>query len=241
MGFLLASISLFAQEEQVESDTTKQKVKKKFKLFGKKKKKQKGADSLSLQIEEEILPVFRYDSLTMADLSKKELREFKSKRLAIHKKLKSPSKAALLSGILPGLGQIYNRKYWKVPIVAAGFGFLGYTIGVFNDRYIESRDNLFFATDNNDDTQVDIRFFFFTDENLRRRRDNARRDRDYYIILSALAYGLVVADAAVDGHLNRFDVTDDLSMTVKPTLIPMSQFNAGNKLAPGLSVVLTLK
>ncbi len=230
------SASLWAQETQSESDSTK--VKKKFQLF--KKKKIKAVDSVSLSgnitADISIIPA---DSVR--SLSKKELRQLNYK-LAIRQKLKSPSKAALLSGILPGLGQIYNRKYWKVPLVAAGFGYFGYTISLFNERYIESRDNLFFLTDRNEETQVDIRFIFFTDDNLRRRRDTARRDRDYNIILSALFYGLVVADAAVDGHLNKFDVSNDLSMTIKPAFIPLNSTNNRNSpFAPGLSIVLTLK
>ncbi len=161
----------------------------------------------------------------------------------IKKRLGDPSRAALLSAALPGAGQIYNKKAWKAPLVWGLLGTLGYTVNLFHNEYIDARDNLFFLTDGNSDTQVSVRFLFFSEENLRRRRDKMRRDRDYYIIMSALAYGLVLADASVDAHLNRFDVSDNLALSISPSvqavpsLLPLSSL----RFAPGLSVALTLR
>lgn len=153
----------------------------------------------------------------------------------IKKTLRPPSKAALLSTILPGLGQIYNRKIWKVPIIYGLFGVLAYTVNTYHKHYAEARDNLFFLTDKDPKTIVHPKFFYYTADNLRRRRDQMRRDRDYYLIISMLTYGLVVADAAVDGHLNRFDVSDDLSFRCRPTIIPLGRESYPG--IPGLLVV----
>ncbi len=180
---------------------------------------------------------------TLTDSVSKVAKPQKNYQLKIKKQLGKPSKAALLSGIFPGMGQVYNGKYWKVPIALAGVGFLGYTVGFYHTRYIEARDNLFFLTDGNEETQVDFQFIFFTEDNLRRRRDRARRDRDYYIILTALAYGLVVADAAVDGHLNQFDVSDDLSLALRPSILPLPTLTqtAPSVGIPALSLTLTIR
>ncbi len=117
-------------------------------------------------------------------------------------KSKEPSTAALLSAALPGLGQIYNKKYWKLPIVYGGAFALGYGIDWNNDRYNEVRNALFAVrTDNKD---PDNPLHNISESVLSRETDSFRRDRDFLIIGSILAYLIVIVDSYVDAHLRDF-------------------------------------
>lgn len=135
--------------------------------------------------------------------------------------LKDPLKAAMYSTVLPGLGQAYNGRYWEIPIIAGGLFALGSIIQFNHVRYIDSRNGLVYKVDDNPNTKpedVDPRFVNATAENLSRRMDFYRRNRDLTIIISVLFYGLVVADAAVFAHLHAFDVGDDVSAYVLPQM-----------------------
>ncbi|MGB0522730.1 MAG: DUF5683 domain-containing protein [Flammeovirgaceae bacterium] len=140
-----------------------------------------------------------------------------------------PTKAALLSAVLPGLGQVYNKKYWKLPIVYGGAVAFGAVIRFNQNQYTEFKNELIRQTDNDPST---VPISSFSQTSLRSIRDNARRNRDYSIILSILFYGLNIADAAVDAHLKDFDIDDDLSMQVLPTLLPTPE----GKPIPGLAL-----
>lgn len=150
----------------------------------------------------------------------------------------SPRKAALLSAAFPGLGQVYNRKYWKVPIVYAGIATFGYFLHShqtnyvnFSDTYRERLAGKSRYQDPND------RYPNIKDEGLQLRTDFYRRNRDFTIILSALFYGLIITDAMVDAHLAEFNVKDDVALKVQPTIIPTS----GSTASAGLSFRLSLK
>ncbi len=156
------------------------------------------------------------------------------------KKIFSPRVAAIRSAILPGLGQAYNRKYWKMPIV---LGALGATAYVFNFnlkeykrvgyayRVLIQRDTAGFAN-------VDEDLLPFVTANasnsLRNYRNQKRRDIDYSVLVFILLWGLNVVDATVDAHLKGFDVSDNLSFRIKPG------YNAASN-TTGLSVVLHIK
>jgi hypothetical protein len=143
----------------------------------------------------------------------------------------SPRKAALYSAALPGLGQIYNKKYWKVPIIYGGLGIMGYLIVLNNDRYqvLRQASN---AEESGRRDQNPLAGFQIQQYEQRNRLeqlvDNFRRDRDYTIILTAALYGLNIMDAIVDAHLIEFDVNPDLSFNLEPT--------AGSRLAYNHSV-----
>ena len=140
----------------------------------------------------------------------------------------SPRRAALYSAVLPGLGQIYNKKYWKVPIIYGGFMIMGYLVVWNNDQYQVFR-RASIAEESSQPEQNP-----FVDKNsspyqgigttqLSNIVDQARRNRDYTIILTAALYGLNIMDAIVDAHLIEFDVNPDLSFNLEPT--------AGSRLA----------
>lgn len=146
----------------------------------------------------------------------------------------SPRKATIYSAILPGLGQAYNKKYWKIPLIYIGFGTIGYFINWNNENYQLFKVGYQHLTDGNPETQdylkieavrrinydVDNPTDFNNLKNaLSRRQDYYRRNRDLLIISFVGFYGLNIIDASVDAHLFDFDIGDDLTMNWQPSMI----------------------
>jgi len=134
----------------------------------------------------------------------------------------NPGKAALRSAVIPGWGQVYNRKYWKVPIIYAA---LGITAGVFFynlNTYQDTRDayTIKYTMDTARYDEIPDYLQPISTESLRYYRDSYRQAMDYSILVFILLWGLNVVDAAVDAHLKSFDVSPDLSMRFKPYLSP---------------------
>mgnify|MGYP005840927693 CR=1 FL=1 len=147
----------------------------------------------------------------------------------------SPKKATYLSLALPGLGQAYNKKYWKIPLVYALIG-VPLVIGIDQQsKFNDFKDALGKRLDDDPNTIDDQYDGRFTDQNLRSLIDFHRRNRDIFFILTAVAYALNVVDAAVDAHFYDFNVSDDLSINFKPT-IQFQPFE--RRLAPALSLSL---
>ena len=140
-------------------------------------------------------------------------------------------KATIMSACLPGLGQIYNRKYWKAPIIYAALGGLVYW-GIDNqNKYQYYSDNLRLeaATGSNNTP--------YNQDQLTVLKNQNKKYRDYAIMGSALVYLLNVVDANVDAHLKTFDVSNDLSLHIKP----YSDFGYRNTIHSGLTFQLTFK
>lgn len=133
----------------------------------------------------------------------------------------SPRKASLYSTMLPGLGQAYNRKYWKIPVVYGLGAYTVYAAMANHNIYAGYRDAYRIRTDG-DPATLDEYEGLETDFTLQQRRDEFRRDRDYFWILTGVVYVLNIVDAAVDAHLFYFDVSDKLSMQFLP---PSGGFN----------------
>lgn len=144
----------------------------------------------------------------------------------------SAKKASRLSAMLPGLGQAYNKKYWKIPVIYGALGTSTYFIIKNNRDYQKYRNAYIARTDNDSTTFTSIKY---TTENIRLRRDYFRRNMELSIIITAGIYVLNIVDAAVDAHLFYFDVSDDLSMRIEPQVnmnaIRPGQFNGGLKLS----------
>jgi hypothetical protein len=143
----------------------------------------------------------------------------------------SPKKAAIYSACLPGLGQVYNKKYWKVPIIYAGFAGLGYGF-YFNHREFKTYRNALRYRYDDDPATID-NFPQYNDDNLVTLKNFYQRYRDLTVVGMVALYTLNVVDAAVDAHLFTFDVSDDLSMRIQPTM--MMEFT------PGIRCGLTIK
>lgn len=141
-------------------------------------------------------------------------------------KTRDPSKAALLSAALPGLGQIYNKKYWKLPIVYGGAYALGWGINWNHDNYIEVREALFAVR--NGTIDPDNPLHSVSESTLERESDNFRRDRDFLIIASIAAYFIVIIDAYVDAHLRDFPLGKETSWNLSPAIRDdYGQFSSG--------------
>lgn len=149
----------------------------------------------------------------------------------------SPKKATLLSTFLPGAGQFYNRKYWKMPIIYAGLGTSIYFIASNNHYYNDFRTAYIQRTDENPLT-IDPYEGQYNESNLKDIRDYYRRNMELSVIATTAIYLLNIVDAAVDAHLYEFSVDDDLSIRIQPTLIPIQGF--GSFPATGFTVTLNL-
>jgi hypothetical protein len=136
----------------------------------------------------------------------------------------SPKKAALMSAVLPGLGQAYNKKYWKIPIVYGGLGALGYFI-TFNASQYNVYRNAYLAKIDDDPNTIDI-YPNASEEGILAVINQYRRTRDMLIAGAVLVYALNIIDASVDAHLFEFDVSNDLSLKIEPIIAP--DFSTGS-------------
>jgi Family of unknown function (DUF5683) len=155
---------------------------------------------------------------------------------SVTKKKYNPKVAALRSAVLPGWGQAYNKKYWKIPIV---YGALGTTAGVFFynlKTYKLLRKAVIYRSDKDtsNDRLIDPSLINLSTEALRSYRNEYRQNIDYSVLVFLLFWGLNVVDATVDAHLKAFDVSPDLSMKIVPGL---NSINNG----PGISFVFFFK
>lgn len=124
-------------------------------------------------------------------------------------------KATIMSAVVPGLGQIYNRKYWKAPIIYAGLGAFGYLYVKNQKEYAYYRDNLRNESDD-DTTTINTTNPKLSSDDLLSEKNRYRKYRDLGIIGCTIVYVLNIIDANVDAHLKTFDVSDDLSMKITP-------------------------
>ena len=158
----------------------------------------------------------------------------------------NPRLATRRSLIIPGWGQAYNREYWKIPIVYGVLAIPTYTY-IFNTKYYKmtkfAYSALYAATYNKDSTQLqnidpEIRERVINGTidlaTLQNARNAYRKNREYSIFWFIIAWGVNVADATVFGHLKNFDVSNNLSLHIEPTLNPATR-------SPGISLVLNFK
>ena len=148
----------------------------------------------------------------------------------------SPRKAVIYSAIFPGLGQIYNRQYWKLPILYGGFVGFTYAITWNNGYYRDYLGGYQDIMDGNPDTNrwhnmlpygmdpesVDENWF---SDVLKQRKDYYRYYRDLSVIRTVALYMLAIVDAYVDSQLFDFDMSPDLSMRIEPTLLREEKAN----------------
>jgi len=133
------------------------------------------------------------------------------------KRVKKPTVAITLSAVLPGAGQIYNEKYWKLPIFYTGLAYVGYSVRKSHWQYQAYRNDILLMQ--NDSIPDYLKFPTTGIKNLDELGNNynvARRKRDLFVIGGVVVWILNVVDAYVDAELSDFDVSDDLSLNVKP-------------------------
>jgi len=152
-----------------------------------------------------------------------------------------PQVATRRAAILPGWGQATNKEYWKIPLVYGVLAIPG-ALYFYNDSWYNKTKYAYEAKfkaqaptlDSSGLAGIDPQLKNLGLASLQSYRNTFRRDRDYSILYFILAWGLQVADATVFAHLKQFDVSDDLSLQVKP------QFNPNTR-TPGLGLVFNFK
>ena len=143
-----------------------------------------------------------------------------------------PTKAAWYAAVCPGLGQIYNRQYWKLPVVYGGFVGLGYAVVRLNSRYVSYHKAYVDITDSDSHTNAYERVLdgvTLDDSNreyytrvFKSYQDSYRRYRDLCIAGVGVWYMLTILDAYVDAQMRDYDITPDLSFKVRPAALPLS-------------------
>ena len=148
-------------------------------------------------------------------------------------KIHSPHKATFYSAIFPGLGQIYNKKYWKLPIIYGAIGSLGYAIHFNSTNYVKYKNAYrdFLIQDPGNKSYIEVipinltledvegQYANWFEQALENKREYYRRYRDLSYIGMAAIYVLNMIDATVDAHFYNFDVSDDLSMNLQPVIL----------------------
>jgi hypothetical protein len=165
----------------------------------------------------------------------------------VHKEQRSPKRASIYAALFPGLGQIYNKKYWKLPIVYGGYAGLIYVLGWNNNYYkdyyqgymivsqnssastLNSEERLFL---NNLVKNPSIRLdnpstYTYIGTQLKSGKDFYRRNRDLTIICIAALHVLSIIDASVDANLFDFDISNDISMRIEPMPVNLGNQNLG--------------
>jgi len=154
----------------------------------------------------------------------------------------SPTRAAILSAVLPGLGQIYNKKYWKLPLIYGGLITTGYYFIKFNNLY-QQYLNAYIRYNKYEDLSVLDNLPNFRKDYvdikkaLEFYKDTRRRYRDLNVLIFGGIYMLNIIDAAVDAYLFNYDISDELSLRIEPTVINNFAFNC----APGLKLSFSLR
>ena len=191
------------------------------------------ADSIAAENKKKLLemtsaPVLK-ESEVPADSLKKEI----DQKIWVP----NPTKATWLALVIPGGGQIYNRKYWKLPIFYGGFAGCAYAL-TWNSKMYKDYSTAYKDAMNGNMQSSSITYLLppgykisetQLKELLRKRKDTYRRYRDLSIFAFIGVYLLSVIDAYVDAELSNFDITPDLSMKVEPAVIDNRIDNSSNR------------
>ncbi len=179
---------------------------------------------------------------------------FENKSVVVVEKEHSPRKATLYSAVLPGLGQAYNKKYWKIPVVYAGFATMGYFVYFNTSKYNEFKQALIDFKDLSAETNSYLNLigpglnpetfdrslgstlFSREDEEwfrnqLENNMNYYRRYRDLSFLLTVIWYAMNVIDANVDAHLFYYEISDDISMNIAPDLYQLPGANYAGGMA----------
>ena len=153
------------------------------------------------------------DSISATQVPAKRVQELNIQKSDTSKyKRLDPRKAIFYSAVLPGMGQMYNNKYWKLPFVYGGFVITFSVVNFYQKNYVEFRDDLYTLLATGKSTNN------LSESTLRFVIDKTRRQRDYYIILSGIWYLLQIVDAHVDAHLQDFKFNKNMNISLTPSM-----------------------
>lgn len=197
------------------------------------------ADSIAAENKKKLLEITSAPVLKESEVPADSLKKEIDQKIWVP----NPTKATWLALVIPGGGQIYNRKYWKLPIFYGGFAGCAYAL-TWNSKMYKD-----YSTAYKDAMNGNMQSSSITDllppgytvsesqlkELLRKRKDTYRRYRDLSIFAFIGVYLLSVIDAYVDAELSNFDITPDLSMRVEPAVINSNQIsNSSNNRSVGV-------
>lgn len=151
------------------------------------------------------------DSIIPAKTKKK----FKFKNI-LNDSIHSPTTAWIASAILPGAGQIYNKKYWHLPIIYGGLMASGYYFSINRTQFNRYKDAYITRVEAPDSVTIVDDFENVSDEGLRAIAENYRKNADFAGLAFFLIWALNSVDALVDAHFYHFDVSNDLSLKITP-------------------------
>lgn len=191
------------------------------------------ADSIAAENKKKLLEITSAPVLKESEVPADSLKKEIDQKIWVP----NPTKATWLALVIPGGGQIYNRKYWKLPIFYGGFAGCAYAL-TWNSKMYKD-----YSTAYKDAMNGNMQSSSITDllppgykisetqlkELLRKRKDTYRRYRDLSIFAFIGVYLLSVIDAYVDAELSNFDITPDLSMKVEPAIINSQMTGSSNK------------
>ena len=187
--------------------------------------------------------LFAQETSTTRDEAKQE-RRLKREKRRLERAIDplSPSRASFLSAAVPGLGQFYNRKYWKVPLAWAAVG-TGVFVYQFNQtEYLRYRTafklrSAGFSTDEFYDVNLDGIGPDVSDRALEEAQKKAQSQRDSSLLIAIGLYLLNVLDASVDAHLKPFNMNEDLNVSIQP-ILRQHPVQMGAEI--GLNLIITL-
>ncbi len=169
------------------------------------------------------------DQKERVDLGNDSSRTGKRKVITIETYAKrfDPRKALFYSAVLPGAGQAYNKKYWKIPLIYGGFWGLIAVVKYYDDVQKIYTNKLFGIINYPNVPAYSGITNAAAEPELRSRIDYARRQRDYFMILTGFFYILQMVDAHVDAHLKEFDLNPKLQVRIEPQLSPVNGIGMG--------------
>ena len=162
-------------------------------------------------------PVFAQSIKDSSTVSTKKIKDTAAKPF-------SPRTATIRSAIIPGWGQAYNKKYWKIPIIYAALGTTAYLYFYNLHTYRDLKQAYIYKSDTSsaNDILINPDYKNLNANSLREYRNEFRKNVDYSVLFFLLFWGLNVVDATVDAHLKAFDVSDNISLRINPGYSPMA-------------------
>ena len=180
------------------------------------------------------------DSSIVANAEPKKVKKGGPVRNFFKKDYPNPTKAMILSFVIPGGGQLYNKKYWKAPIVWGTYGLMIYFIDFSSSQYKYLKQEYIYCVDGDEDTISELKLYKgWGEDDIKQNRDLFRKRMELSYIGLAAAILLSGIDAYVDAHLKGFDVSEDLTMRIGPKVDFMPY--AGSSMGVGMSFHLNNK
>ena len=179
------------------------------------------------EIKNDSLSVNQKESVDLQNDTTKRIGNRKVVTIETYAKRFDPRKALFYSAVLPGAGQVYNKKYWKVPLIYGGLWGLLAVVKYYDGVQLKYKNQLFEIINYPDKQLYPGITNPEAEKELRSRIDFARRQRDYFMILTGFFYILQMVDAHVDAHLKEFDLNPKLHVSVEPRFSPMQGIGMG--------------